>query len=138
MNRKYKLQALSIEYRVNFGNGRHKTSPRKKPAIKPRQAANKLPRITRLLALAHHLQDLIDQGIVDDYADIARLSGITRSRVTQLMNLGLLAPAIQEEILSFTESSVVSIKEQGLRKILKTPIWQEQAKIWKEIKTERL
>ncbi len=64
----------------------------------------KLPHVTRLLALAHHLQHLIDTGVADDYADIARLSNLSRARLSQIMNLTLLAPQIQEEILCFKNS----------------------------------
>jgi hypothetical protein len=36
---------------------------------------------------------------VTDYADLARLGFVPRARVTQIMNLCLLAPDIQEAIL---------------------------------------
>jgi len=44
-----------------------------------------IPRVARVLALAHHFDYLIEQGIVKDYAEIARLSQMTRARVTQIM-----------------------------------------------------
>jgi alkylated DNA nucleotide flippase Atl1 len=47
------------------------------------------------MALAIHFEDLIRQGVVTDYADLARLGHVTRARVTQIMNLRL-----QEELLS--------------------------------------
>jgi hypothetical protein len=95
MNQEHKLQVLSLEYKVNFGNRKRKAKPKQPVKQKP----VKLPRITRLLALAHHLQGLLNQGVVKDYADIAKLSGLSRARVTQIMNLLLLAPEIQEAIL---------------------------------------
>lgn len=58
-----------------------------------------IPRVSRLLALAHHIQELLDTGQVKDLAEIARRGHITRARVTQIMNLLLLAPDIQEAIL---------------------------------------
>ncbi len=58
-----------------------------------------VPRIARLLALAHHIQELLDTGQVRDLAEIARRGHITRARMTQIMNLLLLAPDIQEDIL---------------------------------------
>ncbi len=42
---------------------------------------------------------LVRDGVVKDYAEIARLTGLTRARVTQIVNLTLLAPDIQEKIL---------------------------------------
>ena len=117
MRREQKLKALSVEYKVDFGNGKKNIRTEKKPSANPPNPAHKLPHITRLLALAHHLQDLLDQGIVRDYADIARLSGITRARVSQIMNLTLLAPEIQEEILTGKQKD--DLKEQALRTTLK-------------------
>jgi hypothetical protein len=58
-----------------------------------------VPRISRLMALAIKFEDMIARGEVHDYADLARLGYVTRSRMTQIMNLLLLAPEIQEQIL---------------------------------------
>lgn len=58
-----------------------------------------IPRITRLVALAIKFQEMVDRGEVRDYADLARLGYVTRARLTQIMNLVLLAPDIQEQIL---------------------------------------
>ena len=57
------------------------------------------PRVSRLMALAHHLEQLVTSGQVKDYAELARLGRVTRARISQIMNLLLLAPDIQEEIL---------------------------------------
>jgi hypothetical protein len=122
--------AISVEYKVDFGNGK-KGRAEKKPAAQPKQTPTKLPRITRLLALAHHLQDLLDQGIVRDYADIAQLSRLSRARLTQIMNLTLLAPRIQEEVLFATART--PLNEHAMRIALKTPVWDEQVDYIKAI-----
>jgi hypothetical protein len=128
----HKLQSLSVEYKVDFGNGKQIGRAERRSAATPKQASTKLPRITRLLALAHHLQGLLDQGVVRDYADIARLTNLSRARVTQIMNLMLLAPQIQEEILSAGPNR--SLKEHAIRMVLKTVVWEEQAIIWGKLK----
>ena len=51
------------------------------------------------MALAIRFEQLIREGTVKDQADLARLARISRARVTQIMDLLLLAPEIQEEIL---------------------------------------
>lgn len=56
-----------------------------------------VPRITRLLALAHRWHRLIDAGEIRDQAEIARRTGLTRARVTQIMELRWLPPQIQAE-----------------------------------------
>src|SRR2546426_846233 len=62
-------------------------------------SVSNVPKITRLLVLGHHFERLVREGAVKDYAGIARLTGLTRARVTQIVNLTLLAPDIQEAIL---------------------------------------
>ena len=131
------IPTLSIEYKATFRNKRKAAKTGKTPHSSGRTPhALSFPRVTRLLALAHHLQGLIDQGIVHDYADIARLTGLSRARLTQIMNLGLLAPQIQEEIIFAAAIPLVPdyFKEHALRTVLKTPFWEEQLKIWKKLK----
>jgi hypothetical protein len=44
------------------------------------------------MALAIHFDGLIQSGAVTNYAELARLGNVTRARVTQIMNLLMLAP----------------------------------------------
>jgi len=91
-------------------------------------------RVARLLALAHRLHDQLAAGEYRDYADIARQHHLTRARVTQIMNLLLLAPAIQEEIL-FLEvpPGRQAISERTLRAIAATLQWKEQQTLWSKL-----
>jgi hypothetical protein len=95
-------------------------------------ALERIPRISRYMALAIHFEDLIRQGVVNDYADLARLGHVTRARVTQIMNLRLLAPEIQEELLQRSmdthESNSVSLKE--LQELSMDASWESQRKKW--------
>src|SRR5262245_38864070 len=96
------------------------------------KAAPKLQpaRVARQLALAHALQGRLDSGEFWDHADMARSLGFTRARVSQLMDLLLIAPDIQEEVL-FLEFPPGSqpIHEHDLRG-LPTLTWDEQRKRW--------
>ncbi|MBI5788791.1 MAG: hypothetical protein HZA78_08065 [Candidatus Schekmanbacteria bacterium] len=134
MHREQKLKTLAVEYKVDFGNGKKHIRAKKKPAANSTKPTNKPAYITRLLALAHHLQDLIDQGVVQDYADIARLSGLTKARVSQIMHLTLLAPQIQEEIL--IGNPQIILKGHALRIVLKTAIWEEQAELLEKLEPD--
>lgn len=92
--------APRIEFQVHVHRGRRgRRTLEEGPQPEPKAGRESLPRVTRLLALAHRWRDLIDRGEVRDQAEIAELMGITRARVTQIMNLALLAPTIQERIL---------------------------------------
>jgi hypothetical protein len=91
-------------------------------------APPRIPRITRLMALAIKFQDMIDRGEVKDYAELARLGFVTRARVTQIMNLLNLAPQIQETLLFPNEntSGRSLVSEHDLRSVTRAVLWQDQ------------
>jgi hypothetical protein len=71
-------------------------------------------------------------------ARIARQLGFTRARVTRLMDLLLLAPEVQEEIL-FLElpPGAQPVSERGLREaVLGTIDWQEQRRRWEGLRAQ--
>src|SRR5262245_32209472 len=62
----------------------------------PKPAEAKRPlRVARMLALAHRCAALIASGAAPDRAELARRLGLSRARMTQLLDLTLLAPDIQ-------------------------------------------
>lgn len=67
-------------------------------------------------------------GVVKDYADLARLTRLSKVRVTQLVNLTLLAPDIQTEILGLDEDTVTRdrVFERALRTITALTDWNQQ------------
>ena len=98
------------------------SAPRAESPGRPR-----VPRITRLMALAIKFQDMVDRGDVSDYADLARLGDVSRARLTQIMNLQLLAPEIQEAILfAGFGSSADEPRERDLRSVCSRVFWSEQ------------
>jgi len=82
-----------------------------------------VPKIALLLVLGHHFERLVRDGVVKDYAEIARRAGLTRARVTQITNLTLLAPRIQERILC-AESGDILPRERALRSLATTHDFQ--------------
>jgi len=86
------------------------------PPSPPPEPVRRPARVAVMLALAHKIQDAIDRGVVRDRAEVARRLGLTRARLTQLMDLTLLAPDLQEQIL-FAESvdGVEPMSERELR-----------------------
>lgn len=91
-----------------------------------------VPRIARLMALAIRFDRLIAAGKLRDFADVARLGYVTRARATQVMNLMMLAPDIQEQILFMprVEAGRDGVKEWQLRPIAATPDWSKQRRMW--------
>ena len=88
----------------------------------------RIPRVTRLLALAHRFEKLIADGDVRDYADLARLGHVTRARLSQIMDLLLLAPDIQETILLLpaVENGDDPVHERQVRPIMAALNWNKQ------------
>jgi hypothetical protein len=96
-----------------------------------------MPRVARLLALAHHFQELLATDAVENQAELAELAKLTPARVTQIMNLQSLAPDIQEEIffLPPVTEGRPAITERHLRQVLKSVVWSEQRERWAAIRT---
>lgn len=88
-------------------------------------------KVARMLALGHHLQRLIDQGLVADRAGLARKLGLTRARVTQLLDLLLLAPDLQVAVLDLEAvDGIEPMVERALRTVAHAGSWAEQREAW--------
>ncbi len=126
---------LTVECKVHFEVGRkaRKTLRAGDPPPEPVVEPGTVPRVSRLMALAIRLDRLLREGAARDYADLARLGGVTRARLTQIMNLTLLAPDIQEELLFLprTNRGRDPIAEPQLRPIAGIPDWRKQRKLWR-------
>ena len=98
-----------------------------------------MPRITRLLALALKFEELIESGVVSNYAAVAQVAQVSRSRVTQMTSLLNLAPDIQEEILFLpaAEARQLRISEPSLRKLTATLLWNQQREQWRTLRSPR-
>ena len=109
------------------------------PAAAPGQPAaqpcGRVPRLARLMALAIRMDGLVRSGEVADYADIARLGHVSRARATQIMNLLLLAPEIQEALLFLprTERGRDPIREHHIRPIAVILDWSRQREMWRRL-----
>jgi len=71
-------------------------------------------------------------GVVEDQSDLARLSHDIQPRITQIMNLLLLAPEIQEEIVHLPKVSEGKdpIHEKLLRPIAAEVRFWKQKELW--------
>lgn len=92
------------------------------PDAAPAPTPERIARVARVLALAHHWQGLLRSGAVRDQADLARLVGVSRARVTQVMSLLWLAPDLQLKVLGGLESPT----ERRLRQAARHQEWRAQ------------
>ena len=113
--------------------GKHIAMVEGPPPTVPEHPKGRLPRITRYMALAIYYEDLIRQGHVHDYAEIAALGHVTRARVTQIMNLRLLAPDLQERLLNLPriEHGHDGLCLRDLQQISVEPSWKRQHEMWR-------
>ena len=109
---------------------------RRRPETAVAQATERVPRITRLLALALKFEEMIRSGVVGNYTVMAELGQVSRSRVSQVTNLLNLAPDIQEEILFLRpeEAERLHTSELSVRKLSGILEWGEQRAHWRRLR----
>ena len=124
---------LTVECDVHF---RHRHRGRKEMQVgadaRPSPPPGRIPRVARLMALAIRFDGLVRSGAVRDYAGLARLGRVTRARMSQIMSLTNLAPAIQEDIL-FMPPVLQGRDPLVLRDVLPIalqPDWRRQVRAW--------
>jgi len=96
----------------------------------------RIPRVSRVMALAIHFDDLLRKGIVSNTIELARLLKVTQPRITQVLNLCHLAPDIQEELLFLPRvmGGKDPIHEKRIRRICKAPCFITQRRMWETLK----
>lgn len=131
-------EKVTIQCSVHFKNkahGRKTLAPGPAPTVID---MSRIPRVSRLMALAIRFDGLIRDGHVESMAELARLGHITRARASQIMNLLALAPDIQEEILHLppTTKGYDVVSEHHLRSLVGIVFWNRQRMLWKDLKRQ--
>jgi hypothetical protein len=85
--------------------------------------------------LALRLEQLVRSGAIKDYATLAQLGGMSRARVTQIVNLVLLAPDLQEELLFLPaiERGRAPLVLADLQPIAALADWSAQRRAWRRL-----
>jgi hypothetical protein len=98
-------------------------------------AAERVPRIARLMALAWRFEELLRTGKIRNHAELARLGHVSRARITQIMNLRLLAPDVQAQLLFLppTSRGRDPIPLRLLQPIAHLLDWQMQRRRWADL-----
>lgn len=102
------------------------------PAPDDTATQGRVPRVSKLMALAIRFDQLIQDGAVANRSELARLGHVSQPRVTQIMNLLNLAPEIQEEILLLPLVSMGRdpVTEKDARPITRYIKWSDQRRHW--------
>lgn len=122
---------ITIQRTVHFGPGR-RTRKELRKGEATTAPIGRVPRVSRLMALAIRFDRLIRDGVVADQAELARLGHVTRARLTQIMNLLNLASELQCLVLFLpvVERGRDPITERDLRPIAAEPEWNRQRRMW--------
>src|SRR6058998_2347255 len=99
----------------------------------------RLPRISRLLALALRFEGLVDEGVVRNYRELAEVGHVSRPRLSQIMQLAQLAPEIQEQVLFLppTLEGPDRVFESQLRGIARVLDWDKQKEWFRTLQETR-
>ncbi len=105
--------------------------PTPRPVVPP----GRIPRVSRWMALAIRFEQLLRQGHVGSYAELARLGHVTPARISQILNLLHLAPDIQEALLFLprTQRGRDPIILRDLQPIAAILDWPRQRAMWSNL-----
>ena len=115
------MSGITVRSVVRFG----RAPESREPIATPPAAGRPSPpiRAARMLALAHFIDCQVEAGAIQSYAEAARALGVTRGRMSQIMNLLNLSVQIQEGILLGN----LHISEHGLRASGASPEWDSRS-----------
>ena len=118
---------LKFEFNVNLKPVRHASHRCRMAKI------SQEPKLRQYLVLAYQVQETLAEGKTKDLGQIAGWLGMTYTRLKQIINLLLLCPKIQEEILLINTDKILQITERKIRNITKEIDWQKQIILWNNL-----
>ncbi len=122
---------MITEHQVHFQTGR-RTKKELASGSKSILPTGRVPRVSKMMALAIRFDQLIREAKVKNQAELARLGHVSRARLTQIMMLLQLAPDIQEALLylPLVEKGGNEVLEREVRKVAFEITWSRQRRSW--------
>jgi site-specific DNA recombinase len=126
-------EGTRMEYEMPMPNRRGANSGAKEAD------GGRVPRVSRLMALAIKFERQIREGEIRNHRVIAEAGQISRARLSQIMRLTNLAPCIQEELLFLPKTLIGSdrITEKTLHHVACSVDWDWQKKQFRDLKESR-
>lgn len=113
---------LRFEFPVDIKHVRRIRANRKR-------AMQSQSRLCQSLILAYQINNMFHARDLQGFQQVSQWFGFSPARLSQILNLLLLSPQIQEAILFSKE---MTLTESLARKIALLPDWEEQAMAWKD------
>lgn len=115
--------------RRNYGRLGVMLAPGAVPAR--REVVRRPAAVAMRLAQALSWHEAVEAGLYPSFAALARAEGIAPQRLTQILDLTVLAPEIQEAVLFLeSEDGVEPISERTVRGIAADVDWSKQRARW--------
>jgi len=100
-----------------------------------RQLVLRPARVAMTVALAREFERKLRSGAVQSNAELASLTDLTATRITQLMDLNLLAPDIRREVLQLLSvDGREPTSERQVRRLVRELTWDGQREKWKKLR----
>jgi ParB-like chromosome segregation protein Spo0J len=122
--------SVVVEKKIHLHRGRRSRKQIRPGRSRKRKARDRVPRVAYLVALALKMERMLARGEVKTQTELARIMGVTPARVTQILRLLDLAPAIQEAIID--EPAAVAT-ERALFAIAAETCWVRQIEAWRRL-----
>lgn len=128
---------IKLDFKVHFTTGLHgkrTLHAGEEPEPVP-VSPGRVPRISRLMALAIRFEDLVQRGEVENFSELANLGQVTSARMSQIVNMLNLAPDIQEAILfhPLVAGEREAVPERLVRQIASEPDWAVQRGLFRAL-----
>ena len=127
---------LTIELPVHFHRSGHGSRKGLRcGAQTPAQPPGRVPRVSRLMALALRFDELVGAGRIESYSALASLGQVSRARISQIASLLYLAPDIQEALLflPLTQRGRDPLILADLMPIAAAFDWRKQRRLWRKL-----
>ncbi len=127
---------LTIELPIHFHRCGHGSRKEIRSSVQtPARPPGRVPRVSRLMALALRFEELVRTGQVPSYSALASLGHVTRARVSQVMSLLHLAPDLQEALLFLppTQRGRDPIILADLMPLSAALDWRKQRRLWRRL-----
>lgn len=131
--------ARSSRLEITLANGRMRSfdvpvSMLKTINIPPKeQTIKREPQLRQNLLLAHQAQQILDEGKAKNLKELSGWLNLSQQRLNQVVNMILLCPKIQEEILLGNHKLISAIPEYKLRPITEEISWEKQSSLWQSL-----
>ncbi len=109
------MSGLTVKYKVKLKERRSRSKGDTSPPVAKPADSRRVSRAARMLALAHYVERLVESGELRSYSEAARKLGVTRARISQIIDLINLPPAVQEQILR----GQLEVSERRLRELVR-------------------